>query len=86
MNIAAIRFRTEGALVVLQAQEVKDNSYGYGGYTGEKITWRDAQVEDLLHVAQFTTSGIDGLERRVEMLEMRKAPMPVFRGDEKATL
>lgn len=85
MNITAIRFRTEGSLVVLQVQEAKDNSYGYGGYSGEKSTWRDAQVQDLLDVAQFTASGIDGLGRRVEMLEMRKAPMPVFRGYEKAT-
>lgn len=82
MNITAIRFRTEGALVVLQVQEVKDDSYGYGN---GKYTWRDAKVEDLLDVSQFTASGVDGLERRVEMLETRKAPMPVFRGDEKAT-
>ena len=48
MSIENVRFRTEGALVVLQVCERKL----YSNYDREP-TWRDAKVEDLLEVAGF---------------------------------
>jgi len=63
MTIEAIRFRVEGALVVLQVFErEKENQYSYG----RDGTWRDAKPEDLLDVARFCSTGLD---RRIEHLE-----------------
>jgi len=49
MKIEAIRFRTEGALMVLQVLERSEDRI-YGGSLG--ATWRDAKVEDMLDVAR----------------------------------
>lgn len=53
MTITAIRYRTEGALVVLQVAEKieRDGPYSYS----EGPKWRDAKVEDMLDVAGHVT-------------------------------
>lgn len=51
-----IRFRTEGALLVLQLQEFEDAD-DYFGNRRPKTIWRDAKVEDLLSLkTSFTTA------------------------------
>lgn len=48
-----IRFRTEGALLVLQLQELEEDDYFNGR---SKTVWRDAKVEDLLSLKTAFTS------------------------------
>lgn len=48
MGINAIRFRAEGAFVVLQVCELDRTQY-----STNVAGWRDAKVEDLLGVARF---------------------------------
>jgi len=73
MNVVGIRFRTEGALVVLQVCESKParfNSYQ------QDDEWRDAKVEDLLDVSKFTETTIgrrlDQLASRLDSMEYQQ--------------
>lgn len=49
-----IRFRTEGAFLVLQLQELTENEDF--GYRRKTAVWRDAKVEDLLSLKTAFTS------------------------------
>lgn len=63
MTIRKIRFRTEGALVVLQVQESTSERYYPNG---EKVEWRDAKVEDLLDVGAVVAPVSISCSRQVE--------------------
>jgi K+-sensing histidine kinase KdpD len=64
MSIDAIRYRAEGAMVVLQVLESFERSqYEYR----DKTEWRDATVEDLLQVARYTRAH-DALDRDISSL------------------
>jgi hypothetical protein len=54
MSVSAIRFRTEGALVVLQVL-AEDTSAGatWNQTYSIELKWRDAKVEDLIAAAEF---------------------------------
>jgi len=79
MTITSIRFRTEGALIVLQVEETTrpSRSEYYGSGNEDKVAWRDAKVEDMLDVSAFTNSTstmdrqIASLEHTVEYLQQQ---------------
>ena len=54
MSISNIRFRAEGALIVLQVQAQDRESSMHAHWPKE---WRDATVEDLLAASRFFTTG-----------------------------
>ena len=62
--IEAIRFRAEGALMVLQVLYRKT-----GNYYDREAEWRDASVEDMLNAAAFMRTDVDRLYDRVSALE-----------------
>ena len=72
MTITSIRFRTEGALIVLQVEETTrpSRSEYYGSGNEDKVVWRDAKVEDMLSVSGFTSSR-DDAQRLIAQLEHR---------------
>ena len=80
MSIESIRFRTEGNLVVLQVLDLGKRSL----YDIEKAEWRDAKVEDLLDVANFTTlttkGNLDRLADRVAALEVGPSDFRMLSG------
>lgn len=76
MSIQGIRFRTEGALIVLQVQEYTEGRGGSYHYGSEAVVaWRDAKVEDMLEVSRFTfdparhDKRLESLEQRIEYVQ-----------------
>jgi hypothetical protein len=64
MSIAAIRFRNEGALVVLEVLVGGE----YDGFSSRRdATWRDAVTGDLLEVAAYTRAH-DSLSTELESM------------------
>lgn len=71
MSILSIRFRSEGALVVLQVSELENTQYG--SYQREP-KWRDAKVEDLIEAARFIGDP-QRLNERIQTLKQRAFPV-----------
>lgn len=67
MSIEAIRFRAEGAFIVLQVLERVERSGHYSYDTSG--SWRDAKVEDMLEAARFT-SALDVLKGMVNSVQL----------------
>ena len=62
MSINDIRFRAEGAFMVLQVNVSERDDYFSHGRTTSK--WRDATVEDMLDVAACLKGKYDTVEIR----------------------
>ena len=63
MNINDIRFRSEGATVVLQVNAHRETYPSYHGMS-DSGEWRDAKMEDMLDVAEC-------LKRKFESVSVR---------------
>lgn len=61
MSINDIRFRAEGALMVLQVNVSERDDYGYSRTTSK---WRDATVEDMLDVVACLKRKYTSIEYR----------------------
>lgn len=81
MSIDGIRFRAEGALLVLQVAERDDRYSDYASYGRNTPTWRDATTQDMLHVARHIQQDgladrLKSLEASVQNLQAHLAPVP----------
>lgn len=70
MTITSIRFRTEGAFIVLQVEETTRSRFSSYHSNEDEVAWRDAKVEDMLSVSGFTSSR-DDAQRLIAQMEHR---------------
>ncbi len=52
--LTSFQFRAEGKTLVLQVLERIPQKYSpYDGVRDDELSWRDASIEDMLHVAEL---------------------------------